>query len=128
MVFVTVRDFKVFATESDKVGSPKCVATAAMLVVINVVALATISKPYATRGGYLFSSGSIFGSFYNRNQSQGNGLVMRANVDDLIARRVIVIDRDLDVVLVSLHLIEGAASRVHLLGLLDRCFPLRPAP
>jgi len=59
---VTVRDFKVFVTDSDKGGSPRYVAAAAMLVVINVVALATISRPYATSGGYLFSSGSIFGS------------------------------------------------------------------
>ena len=61
---MTVRDFKVFMTDSDKGGSPRCIAAAAMLVVINVVALATISRPYATSGGYLFSCGSIFGSSY----------------------------------------------------------------
>jgi hypothetical protein len=49
-------------TESEKAGSPKCVAAAAMLVVINFVVLATTSKPHWCRGGYLFSSGSIFGS------------------------------------------------------------------
>jgi hypothetical protein len=61
--FVTVRDFKAFVAESDKVGSPRCMAAAAILVVINVVAVATTSKPYLSKGGYLFSSGSIFGSF-----------------------------------------------------------------
>jgi hypothetical protein len=57
-----VSDFKVSVTVSDKVGSPKCVAAAVMLVVTNFVALATTSQPYASRGGYLFSSGSILGS------------------------------------------------------------------
>ena len=61
---MTVKDFKVFVTDSDKGGSPRYVAAAAMLVVINIVALATISRPYATSGGCLFSSGSIFGSSY----------------------------------------------------------------
>ena len=60
--FVTVRDFKTFVAESDKVGSPRCVAAAAILVVINVVVVATISNPYLSKGGYLFSSVSIFGS------------------------------------------------------------------
>lgn len=61
---MTVRDFKVFVIDSDKGGSTRYIAAAAMLVVIKVVALATTSRPYATSGGCLFSSGSIFGSFY----------------------------------------------------------------
>ena len=61
---MTVRDFNVFVTDSNQGGSPRYIAAAVMLVIINVVALATISRPYATSGGCLFSSGSIFGSSY----------------------------------------------------------------
>jgi hypothetical protein len=60
----TVMLFKVSATELDKVGSPMYVAVAvAIFVVISVVACDTTPKPYARRGGYLFSSGSISGLY-----------------------------------------------------------------
>ena len=59
---MTVRLFKVSPIEFEQVGSPKCAAAAAIFVVINVVARVITLRPYASRGGYLFSSGSIFAS------------------------------------------------------------------
>ena len=45
-----VRLCKVFAIESDNVGTPKCLMAAVTFVVISVVVRATILRPYATRG------------------------------------------------------------------------------
>jgi hypothetical protein len=39
-------------------------------------------------------------------------------VDGPVTCHALMIDRDVDVVLVSLHVVERAASRIHLLGLL----------
>jgi len=71
----------------------------------------------STLGQYLYHAQSIESK---PRKDIGNADLTYGFVRDLIARRVIIIDRDMNViVLVPLHVIECGTSCIHLLGLVE---------